>query len=183
MAIALRCQRRECRFKISASIGPKPRSTGPRGPRCLLLSRFSSGGRASALQAEGPRFDPWNRDENSFPIRLGESTPLTRRPKGKRLVPVSGICGHGVQVSGSSPDDGLRVKLERYHGGLIHRVHGFKSHTRDFNAPWHNFGSAPDCRLPRARETRAFLFLAAAEGSIHSGYTLPSWRNGSAADL
>ena len=80
LAIALRCQRRECGFK----------------PRCLLLSRFSSAGRASALQAEGPRFDPWNRDENSFPIRLGESTPLTRRPKGKRLVPVFGKCGHGV---------------------------------------------------------------------------------------
>ena len=60
------------------------------------FSRFSSAGRASALQAEGPRFDPWNRDENSFPIRLGESTPLTRRPKGKRLVPVFGKCGHGA---------------------------------------------------------------------------------------
>ena len=61
-----------------------------------VISRFSSAGRASALQAEGPRFDPWNRDENPFPIRLGESTPLTRRPKGKRLVPVFGKCGHGV---------------------------------------------------------------------------------------
>ena len=79
-----------------APVGPKPRSTGPRGPRCLLLSRFSSAGRASALQAEGPRFDPWNRDDGSFPIRLGESTPLTRRPKGKRLVPFFGKCGHGV---------------------------------------------------------------------------------------
>ena len=39
------------------------------------------------------------------------------------------------QVSGSSPDDGLRVKLERFHGGLISREHGFKSHTRDFIAP------------------------------------------------
>ena len=39
------------------------------------------------------------------------------------------------QVSGSSPDDGLRVKMERFHGGLISREHGFKSHTRDFIAP------------------------------------------------
>ena len=84
LAIAPRCQRGECGFKS----------------RCLLqsnISRFSSAGRAPALQAEGPRFDPWNRDENSFPIRLGESTPLTRRPKGKMFdVPISGICGHGV---------------------------------------------------------------------------------------
>ena len=49
-------------------------------------------------------------------------------------------CRHGVmaaqlfrnqQISGSSPDDGLRVKLERFHGGLISRVHGFKPRTRD----------------------------------------------------
>ena len=94
---ALPTQRMRVQGLRFASVGPKPRSTGPRGPRCLLLSRFSSAGRASALQAEGPRFDPWNRDENSFPIRLGESTPLTRRPKGKMFdVPISGICGHGV---------------------------------------------------------------------------------------
>ena len=57
-AIAPRCQRGECGFE----------------PRCLLpkvISRFSSAGRASALQAEGPRFDPWNREEGSFPVRLG----------------------------------------------------------------------------------------------------------------
>ena len=57
-----------------APVGPKPRSTGPRGPRCLLqsnISRFSSAGRAPASQAEGPRFDPWNREDTSFPIRLG----------------------------------------------------------------------------------------------------------------
>ena len=93
---ALPTQRMRVQGLRFAPVGPKPRSTGPRGPRCLLLSRFSSAGRASALQAEGPRFDPWNRDENSFPIRLGESTPLTRRPKGKRLVPFFGKCGHGV---------------------------------------------------------------------------------------
>ncbi len=159
LAIAPRCQRGECGFKS----------------RCLLqsnISRFSSAGRAPALQAEGPRFDPWNRDENSFPIRLGESTPLTRRPKGKMFdVPISGICGHGVIGSipvfqtggaGSFPVvhffpaviaqwqrscfvnsrfpvqvrlTALRVKLERYHGGLISREHGFKSRTRYFIAP------------------------------------------------
>ena len=43
------------------------------------------------------------------------------------------VCNQ--QVSGSSPDDVLRVKLERFHGGLISREHGFKSHTRDFIAP------------------------------------------------
>ena len=80
---ALPTQRMRVQGLRFAPVGPKPRSTGPRGPRCLLLSRFSSAGRASALQAEGPRFDPWNRDDGSFPIRLGESTPLTRRPKGK----------------------------------------------------------------------------------------------------
>ena len=93
---ALPTQRMRVQGLRFAPVGPKPRSTGPRGPRCLLLSRFSSAGRASALQAEGPRFDPWNRDDGSFPIRLGESTPLTRRPKGKRLVPFFGKCGHGV---------------------------------------------------------------------------------------
>ena len=36
-----------------------------------VISRFSSAERASALQAEGPRFDPWNREEGSFPVRLG----------------------------------------------------------------------------------------------------------------
>ena len=60
---ALPTQRMRVQGLRFAPVGPKPRSTGPRGPRCLLLSRFSSAGRASALQAEGPRFDPWNRDD------------------------------------------------------------------------------------------------------------------------
>ena len=93
---ALPTQRMRVQGLRFAPVGAKRGSTGSSAPRCLLLSRFSSAGRASALQAEGPRFDPWNRDENSFPRRLGESTPLTRRPKGKRLVPVFGKCGHGV---------------------------------------------------------------------------------------
>ena len=68
---ALPTQRMRVQGLRFAPVGPKPRSTGPRGPRCLLLSRFSSAGRASALQAEGPRFDPWNREVVSFPVRLG----------------------------------------------------------------------------------------------------------------
>ena len=96
---ALPTRRMRVQSLRSAPVGAKRGSTGSSAPRCLLLSRFSSAGRASALQAEGPRFDPWNRDENSFPIRLGASTPLTRRLKGKLPMPFSGICGHGVTGS------------------------------------------------------------------------------------
>ena len=66
------------------------------------------------------------------------------KPEAPDRFRLSTSCRHGAmaaqlfrnqQVSGSSPDDGLRVKLERFHGGLISREHGFKSHTRDFIAP------------------------------------------------
>ena len=155
-----------------APVGPKPRSTGPRGPRCLLLSRFSSAGRASALQAEGPRFDPWNRDDGSFPIRLGESTPLTRRPKGKRLVPFFGKCGHGVIGSipvfqtgdaGSSPVvhfppswRNVELRANRGHKCLAHRARKWRARDLESRGRWFETSSCNQtisvkrCHFPAA---------------------------------
>ena len=75
---ALPTQRMRVQGLRFAPVGPKPRSTGPRGPRCLLLSRFSSAGRASALQAGGPRFDSWNRDDGSFSHKARGVNPVNK---------------------------------------------------------------------------------------------------------